>query len=307
MIKTLAFRLSFWGFRLARWCCAKLPFWLLYWLSDWSSWIMYRILQYRTSVVAANLSIAFPEKSAAEKAQIARSFYRQLVDVGLETLKGSSLSDSEIKRRFRFVNPELVNKRLHDGEAVFLLLGHCGNWEWGPLAAPHFLSEPMVGIYKPLKNRLINGYLNELRATWGGLLSPMSQTGRFMVRYRGQPLAYSFIADQTPSDVDNAHWVDFFGRETAFHHGFSKLANRTNYHLYYTFVRRKARGYYEVEFMEMGQPSDFPNPLAITQAYAALLTKNIRQAPADWLWSHRRWKRQRGTKAVIAYHRESNK
>lgn len=286
---------------MAKWGCTHLPFRVLYTLSDGISALLYHLVRYRRRVVLANLCIAFPDWSDVQRRRTARAFYRNLLDVSLETLKGPSLSADELTTRYRFTNADLINQRLEAGESVFITLGHCGNWEWGPLAAAHFFTAPMIGIYKPIKNPYIDKYFNELRTTWGGLLTPMKKTARTIVQRRNQPSAFSFIADQTPSDVDNAHWVDFFGRETAFHHGFSKLAWQTGYWVYYCSVRRIRRGFYEIEFIDLGDRERFDDPVALTRAFAEQLTANIRQRPADWLWSHRRWKRRKGTKAVIDY------
>ena len=52
-----------------------LPLRVLYLLSDFAFFILYRIMKYRQEVVLNNLAIAFPEKSLQERQKIAKEFY----------------------------------------------------------------------------------------------------------------------------------------------------------------------------------------------------------------------------------------
>ena len=56
---------------------AVLPFWALYLLSDGLYLLFYKVLRYRLHVVRQNLSMAFPEKTEAERRAIEKEFYRQ--------------------------------------------------------------------------------------------------------------------------------------------------------------------------------------------------------------------------------------
>jgi len=45
--------------------------------------------------------------------------------------------------------------------------------------------------------------------------------------------------------------------------------------------------------MEMIDVTDNPKDLAdnqLTQMYASLLEKSIKEQPENWIWSHKRWK-----------------
>ena len=62
-----------------------LPMWILYLVSDLAGWLIFRVFGYRTKVVKMNLALAFPEKTEAERAQIARRFYRNFTDTSTST------------------------------------------------------------------------------------------------------------------------------------------------------------------------------------------------------------------------------
>lgn len=53
-----------------------IPFPVLYALSDFLNWSIYGIFGYRKKVVFENLKLAFPEQSEAERAALAKAFYK---------------------------------------------------------------------------------------------------------------------------------------------------------------------------------------------------------------------------------------
>src|SRR5689334_16286881 len=77
-----------------------LPLRLLYLVSDFFYFLIYYVLGYRKKIVLQNLSIAFPEKSAAEKLRIAKKFYRNFTDTFIETIKFISAGRNFYARHF---------------------------------------------------------------------------------------------------------------------------------------------------------------------------------------------------------------
>ncbi|MFN7119158.1 MAG: lysophospholipid acyltransferase family protein [Saprospiraceae bacterium] len=284
---------GYFGFRLGVVLFSLMPFWMLYRLADLLFLMFFHIMKYRYAVVIENLQQSFPEKSAQEIRAIAKQFYKNLCDILLEGIKGLSMSKKQLLKRYHFAGTELFEKDFANGQSIILVGSHLANWEWGVLSVSLWTKHTIVGIYKPIKNKLIDAYFNEKRKRWGMQLAPMSQAGRAIVRYRNQPCAFVLIADQTPSDVNNCHWIPFLNRETAFLQGADKLARSTNYPVYYFDTKRLKRGYYVVTFYEfIRKPAQLPET-EVTRLFAQKLEQSIRETPADWLWSHKRWKRKR--------------
>ena len=89
----------------------------------------------------------------------------------------------------------------------------------------------------------------------------------------------------------DAHWVRFLGQDTDFHLGFERVARLWRYPVVMAGRRRTARGRYEVRFEILAEPPYHTAPAgALVERYAAALERSIRAHPADWLWSHRRWR-----------------
>ena len=55
-------------------------------------------------------------------------------------------------------------------------------------------------------------------------------------------------------------------------------------------LERTANGHYQVEFKPVKFPPFNKEGHDIVQKFAGLLEETIRKSPADYLWSHKRWK-----------------
>ena len=262
-------------------------------LSNFLCWFFNRGIGYRKKIIIQNLKITFPDKPSGWINTIKNKFYLNFTDLLLESVKGFTLPKETLTKRYQFPNADIFDPYFKRKESVLLIGSHYANWEWGVLSVAQWLKHKVIGVYKPIKNPLIDQYINNARQQWGLHLTSMNQTGRAMVLNRNEPCAYVFIADQSPSDVHNAHWIPFFGKETAFLHGVDRIARRTGYPVFIFNINRKKRGYYEVVFeLLCSNPKDLP-PQEITKRFAHALEAQIRKKPEDWLWSHRRWKRTR--------------
>ena len=269
-----------------------IPFPLLYGLSNGLAFLLRAVVRYRTTVVYDNLRRAFPEKPEAEIKQIARASYRNLTDVTLETLKSYTMPLAEIQRRCPPVNPELVNRYLDRGQSVILAGSHYNNWEYTGISMPPAFHGTTVTAFKPIANKLIDTYVNWTRARTGMVLISMDSTFA-VIRQREreqQRSVYILLSDQSPSSRKSAHWVDFLGINTASLPGPDVLARKFRMPVLYYHVRRLRRGFYEVEFSELSTDPATAGEMGITQAYARRLETFIREQPANWLWSHKRWK-----------------
>lgn len=268
------------------------PFWLLYILSDGLAFLLRAVVGYRKTVVDENLLRAFPEKSAAERAEIARQSYRNLTDVTLETLKSYTLSLEEIKRRCPPRNPELVNQYLDRGQSVMLSGSHYNNWEYTGISMPPVFHGTAVTAYKPITNPWIDAYVNRTRERTGMVMISMESTFA-AIRQRereGLRSVYILLSDQSPSSRKSAQWVDFLGQKTASLPGMDVLARKFKLPVLYYHIRRLRRGFYAVEYSEICSDPAAAAEADITRAYAARLEAAIREQPANWLWSHKRWK-----------------
>lgn len=274
-----------------------LPLGLLYLLADLIAGLMHSVVRYRRKVVRENLSSAFPEWDARRLKAEERKFYRYLADYFVETVKLTTMSEKQMRRRMRFEGFEMINGDLASGKCVSLFLGHYGNWEWISSIPLHITvaeAHPCQ-IYHRLRNRTSDTTFLRLRSRFNATCVPMDESLNVIAAdYRaGVPNITGYIADQAPKYASLHHFVDFLNHDTAVLTGAERLSRMTKAAVYYCDVVRPRRGYYLCRFVPMTPDASRLPKFELTDTYYSLLEQSIRRCPHLWLWSHRRWKHTR--------------
>lgn len=276
---------------------SRLPMPLLYVLSDGLFAVVYYAVRYRRRVVAENLARSFPEKTEIERRRIARDFYRHFCDLIVESLKGFTVSDAEIRRRFRVVNPEILAPYFNAGRSIVLAGGHYGNWEWLAVAMRQQIPHRAVAIYKPLSNRFLDGKMRATRGKYGLEMITMREVPGFFREAAANPAtvpyAMIFGSDQSPGDPRKAHWMTFLGQDTGVPFGAEKYAREYDLPVFFGVIRKIRRGEYAFEFQRVTDRPREAAPGTIVEEITRRLESEIRKEPRYWLWSHRRWKHRR--------------
>ncbi|MEQ8423972.1 MAG: lipid A biosynthesis acyltransferase, partial [Cyclobacteriaceae bacterium] len=114
---------------------SRLPFPVLFLLSDLLFFLAYHIVRYRRWVVYRNIHNSFPDMSESEMLKIERVFYRNLCDYIVETLKLLTITPEELKRRMFYKNPEVIQQCKDENTSALFLASHQFNWEWMIAAA----------------------------------------------------------------------------------------------------------------------------------------------------------------------------
>ena len=281
---------------------SRLPLPLLYFVADALVYpLMYHVVRYRRAVVAKNLRMSFPEKSAKQRRDLERQFYRRFASTIMEIIYGYRISDEEMRERFVFENVEMVEELAHKNKGVFFMLGHLGNWEWIADIGKRYTDTSIkeYNVYRQQKSPSADQAMLALRLKrGGGGCIEKKQLLRQLVamRHADNPITIGLISDQKPSPR-NAHvWTTFLNQETAFLDGGEVLARKFGYAVTYVHVESPKRGYYRARFEVITDNPAATNPTEITLAYARLLEQNILESPALWLWTHNRWKWSRMNK-----------
>lgn len=268
---------------------SRLPWWLLYLIGDGIYVLLYYVFGYRKKVVAANLLIAFPEKTAAERKQIEKKFYHNFVDTFIETIKLFSVSQEEMRKRVS-CNIEEVNKLYASGQNVQIVTGHYFNWEVANLGVALTCRYPFVVVYMPLANKTFDRLIHRLRTRFGTLLIPATEFKNNFQQYAKSRYALILVADQNPGNPGKAYWTNFFTKPAPFVRGPEKGAKMNNTAIVYAHFYKVRRGYYQID-MELitTQPHDYADG-ELTKLLVKKVEDSVRKIPENYLWSHRRWK-----------------
>lgn len=270
-----------------------LPYRLLYLLSDGLFILIYKIFKYRKKVIYANLKNSFPNYTESEFSAVEEGFYRHLCDVVVEAFKGFSVSKDQVSKRMQIVNPEVLDQYYEQGRSVVLVGGHYNNWELFALAIDQSIKHRAVALYTNLQNKAMDTKVRSSRSKYGLKMLSIHQIRETLAENKSELTATIFGADQSPSKKQRAYWMTFLNQETAVQFGTEKFAKEYDMPVVYGLIKKTKRGFYEVHFQLI---TDQPNEVShgyITQQHTQLLEKAISENPQYWLWSHKRWKRER--------------
>jgi len=204
------------------------------------------------------------------------------------------MPEEEVVKRYHIEENQLINDLHKEGKSIMITTSHMTNWEWGVSACGLYFKHLVFGVYKKLNHVEINKYIEGNRARYNIHLSEMQETAKMLSSdHNLDPFALVLIADQRPANPKKAFWTTFLNRESAFFYGAEKFAREYNYPVFYFNINRVKRGYYNVDIKLLSKnPSELEKGELI-RCYKDILESEIKKRPADWLWSHNRWKHQR--------------
>ena len=275
--KTLYYLTQLIPFRLVHLCASILAFLLQY------------LVKYRVAVVRQNLKNAFPSYTNAALKEIEKKFYLNFCDVLLENIKLNSISKSTVRKRMKFLNPEVFSDLAETGKGAMLIGAHYNNWEWMGLSLSTYLHEKMFSVYKPLNNTQSDRLMRSARARFGANIIPMLQFPKVVLKNKNRGAVHLMIADQSPHRSKLDFFCTFLNQDTPVFLGAEKLMKAANLNLYFVEVHRVKRGFYEMKIVPLTEQSTNEKGQA-TKMHLSHLEKMIINQPESWLWSHRRWK-----------------
>lgn len=266
-----------------------LPLPVLYVFSNGIYVLIYHVFLYRKKIVRQNLRRSFPEKTLDEIISIEKKFYRYFSDLTVEVIKMCTISKRQLQKRYLFKNVDRIEHYFEKGESVLICSAHYGNWEWGNMMVGMTFSATNYAIYKPLSNELFDRWFHRIRSRFGTRMVAMRQTLRAFSS-ASSPNLFSFGNDQAPSKDESHYWTTFLNQASSIQLGIEKIARKSDRPIFYLKVAVTKRGYYEVDCIPLCLNPRDTAPFEITELHTRFLESLIKEEPAYWLWSHRRWK-----------------
>jgi len=273
------------------WLLSKAPFVLLYFLSDCVFMLVYYLIGYRKKIVLKNLELSFPEKSKKELLKIRRKFYHHFIDVFIEMIKTFTISEKQIKKRYKFANMSLINTIAAQNKSVIVVGSHYGNWEWVISMSLH-TKFPAYATYTKINNSFFENKIKLTRERFGAEMVVKAETIRNMARnYRDKKVGiYGLLSDQSPQLSRAFYWADFMGVRVPIHTGAEMLSKRYDMAIVYMEITRVKRGYYEITFETLTEnPKEYAD-YQLTDMFLERAEKHIRKYPIYYFWTHNRFK-----------------
>ena len=273
------------------WLISRLNFSTIYLISDILYYLLYYVFSYRKSVVRENLKLAFPELSNDRRLEIERKAFRNLTDVFLETFKSTNMKEGELKKRFVFKNPELIERIYNNKQDVVVMCSHYCCWEW-VFGVRNTTNFKINAIYKQLSNKYFDKLTKYRRSQYGVNMIKTKDTFReISKKSKLKELNwYGFASDQSPKKSKALYWNNFLNNWVPIHIGAEVIAKKYNMAIVFMDVQKIRRGYYEASFsLITDKPKDFKD-FELTEKYIELVEKQVKSKPEYYTWTHRRFK-----------------
>lgn len=275
----------------ATWPMQLFPLEFHYLISDFLYLFVYHVFGYRRKIVSKNIRNSFPEKSGDEIKRIERKFYHNFVDMFIETLYLTHITQKKHSKRLIIENKEIIDDLYQKGKSVICVTGHYGNWEFSRLFSVH-VKHRLYAIYKRLSVPVFDRFFKDLRAKDGAHLLEMRETYKQLISDNKKGINYFavFIADQRPLEKEIQFWMPFLHQDTPVLMGTEKIAKKTNAAVVWAEMQKIKRGYYKLVFKLITEEPAVTEKFEITQKFMLQLEKAINNCPESWLWTHNRWK-----------------
>ncbi|MBL0145660.1 MAG: lysophospholipid acyltransferase family protein [Chitinophagaceae bacterium] len=184
----------------------------------------------------------------------------------------------------------LINELIDKGYNINLMAGHQFNWEYANLLYAINLKVPFVGVYIPIANKALDKIFFDMRKRYGTILIGASDFKNKMHDVFKDQYLLALAADQNPANPEWGYWLNFFNRPTPFVTGPEKGAIKNNAAVVYIGFKKIKRGCYHFTTTLLTEESAHTQPGQLTKLYKDILEKTIKEDPANYLWSHRRFK-----------------
>lgn len=284
----------------------RLPLKFHYFWGDVFAWVCRRVAHYREEVVTVNLARSFPQCKYKELNQIKKDFYTHLGEVFAETLwlGGCRRNPGKMYRQhlFDIDGAEGLTDALRE-RSVMVLNSHFGNWElMGPFlqgvcdrSGAGCTEKDVVVVYRRLASRFGEEFFRANRCAvqseaFDGYVESASVL-RHAIEHRNEKKIYVFPTDQHPYKMArDRHELEFLHQRTSVMMGAAALASRLGMAVWYMGADREERGHYRVHFSKLCDDASTLSQEELMTAFFKRLEEDIVRRPANYLWSHKRWK-----------------
>ena len=238
-------------------------------------------------IARRNIELCLPELTALEREQLLDRHFRSLGIALLEAPLAWWRRAQDIDRIVKVEGREHIEAALALGKGVILLTAHFTPMDMGGRILARVV--PLNIMYRPSKNAVLAWFLGRCRSRHGGTSIARDDIRGLITALRNNGCVY-YAPDQAYRKK-GAEMVPLFGIPAASNTFTSRLARMTGATVLPFFVERLpgTQGYRAIVHPPF---KDFPSdsPAADTARFHQLIENQVRNAPEQYLWIHRRFK-----------------
>ncbi len=241
-----------------------------------------------------HLAIVFPEKTPAQHRALARSMFIHLARCGVESAHIGRFLYGKHRVALSEEDLEIYRAARDEGRGFLGITGHIGNWELLAQAVVESGIATAV-IAKPTYDPRLTRLAHNMRCAKGLqiIYRRGGQTREKMLGVLKDKAMLAMLIDQD-TKVPGA-FVPFFGKLAHTPITASKIAIENDLPVLVGWIHRQDDGSFKTKVRRIEVPStgDFDADVwELTRRLNQTLEEAIRQAPEQWVWLHRRWRRR---------------
>jgi Kdo2-lipid IVA lauroyltransferase/acyltransferase len=234
-----------------------------------------------------NIELCLPELSPEQREHLLKEHFASLGIALLEIPFAWWTPPERLAKLVRLEGTEHLEAALAGGRGAMVLTAHFTSLEMAGRALVHVAT---IGfLYRPPKNEVIAYAFERFRVGWGGHGIPRDDIRAFVGALKNNECVW-YAPDQAYRKK-GAEMVPLFGIPAASNTLTSRLARMTGAPVLPYFFRRLpgTQGYLGVIYPPL---DDFPSdsPATDTARFYRMIEEQVRLAPEQYLWIHRRFK-----------------
>ncbi len=245
-----------------------------------------------------NLDFIFHDTlSDQEKKDITKYAFKNLSFNFLHAMELRHMSKEDLQKKITIQNIQAVQRVHAEGRVVIYVTTHYCSWELGGASIGVFI-EPLIAVYKKMKNRQYEKWLLEARDKFGNISMEKTNVVKPLVKNLKNGLACGLLIDTNISQKDGVI-INFMGKALRQTSTPAYLARKFNAAIIPVTMRTDDEQNYTLmlfDEIKVQKTDDIDaDILQATQLQADWLADLIQKEPKFWFWLHRRFKNDHPT------------
>nr|WP_172592918.1 lauroyl-Kdo(2)-lipid IV(A) myristoyltransferase [[Haemophilus] ducreyi] len=237
-----------------------------------------------------NLCYCFPEWSADKRAQVIEQMFINVAQTMLGIGEIAVRSVAHLQKRSEFIGLNYLKQAKAKGKNIILLVPHTWSIDASGIIL-HTYGMPMVSMYNPHRNALVDWLWNATRERFGGKMHTRQNGIKpFLNDIRKGNMGY-FLPDEDFGE-ELSVYADFFATEKATLPGLNKMARVANAEVIPMFpIYNAEKGVYQMEILPAIEFSGSSEQSA--REMNKVIEYFVHKNPAQYVWILRLLKTQR--------------